>query len=548
MNDSEPRSGPKPEAAAAAPFQGTVPANPAGPIPADPVRQTQELQRLNEQLREKASLLDKAQDAILVRDMEHRITYWNKSAERLYGWTAEEAAGQSAETLLKMDAKAFQRAFEEVSRTGEWTGELKKIARNGSTLIVEAHWTLVRDVLGRPASILDINTDISDRKKAEQQMLRAQRMESIGTLAGGVANDLNNVLAPIVMSLEILSLHCPDPEAEHLLRTVRLSAERGADLIRQLLSFSRGVEGKRVAVNVANVLHDLGRVIREIFPKNIEIHLSPGADAWTVVGDATQLHQVFLNLVVNARDAMPRGGRLSVATENVVLDEVYAGANAGAKAGPHLRVTVADTGTGMPPAILDRIFEPFFTTKQVGSGTGLGLSTTLAIVKSHGGFINVYSEVGKGTTFTVHLPASTASAAQAGGKTRRPALPRGNGELLLIVDDEESIRTVAQVTLTHFGYRVLLASQGAEALAVYAAHQNQIAIVLTDMSMPVMDGPAMVLALRALNPHIRIIGSSGLTTHDAPGSAAGVVVDRFLAKPYTAESMLQAIAAVLKSG
>jgi PAS domain S-box-containing protein len=540
MNDSDPSSGLQPEVAAAVPFQGTV--------AADPVQQAQELQRLNEQLREKASLLDKAQDAILVRDMEHRITYWNKSAERLYGWTAEEAAGQSAETLLKMDVRAFQQAFEEVCRTGEWTGELKKVAKNGSTLIVEAHWTLVRDALGRPASILDINTDISDRKKAEQQMLRAQRMESIGTLAGGVAHDLNNVLAPIVMSLELLSLHCPNAEAEHLLRTVRLSAERGADLIRQLLSFSRGVEGKRVAVNVATVLHDLGRVIREIFPKNIEIQLPSGTDAWPVVGDATQLHQVFLNLVVNARDAMPRGGRLSVTLENVVLDEVYAGATAGAKAGAYLRVTVADTGTGIPPVMLDRIFEPFFTTKQVGSGSGLGLSTTLAIVKSHGGFINVYSEVGKGTTFTVHLPASTAAAAQAGGKTRRPALPRGNGELILVVDDEESIRTVAEVTLTHFGYRVLLASQGAEALAVYAAHQNQIAVVLTDMSMPVMDGPAMVLALRALNPRIRIIGSSGLSTNDAPGTAAGVVVDRFLAKPYTAESMLLAIAAVLKSG
>ncbi len=545
MNDSNPGPGPKAEAAGAS--DPSWQANQATQLSVNAVLHAQELQRLNEQLREKASLLDKAQDAILLRDMEHRITYWNKSAERLYGWASEEAVGRSAETLLKVDAQAFQRAFEEVSHTGEWVGELKKAAKDGSTLMVEAHWTLVRDGMGHPVSILDINTDITDRKKAEQQLLRAQRMESIGTLAGGVAHDLNNVLAPILMSLELLKMHCQDPGAEDLLQTLRLSAQRGADLVKQLLSFSRGIEGERIVVNVAHILRDLGRVIREIFPKNIEIRLPPGGEAWTVVGDSTQLHQVFLNLFVNARDAMPGGGRLGVKMENVVLDAMYAGSNAEAKPGAYLRVTVTDTGLGMPPGVLDRIFEPFFTTKQLGTGTGLGLSTTSAIVKSHGGFINVYSEVGKGTTFAVHLPASTPSAVRESGKTGRPAPPKGNGELILIVDDEESIRTVAQLTLERFGYRVLLASQGAEALAIYAVHQNQIAVVLTDMSMPVMDGPTMIVALKALDPRIRIIGSSGLTNNDAPGTAGGMVVDHFLPKPYTAETMLVAIAAVLKS-
>lgn len=545
MNDSNPSPGPKAEAAGDS--DPSLQANQAAQLSVDAVLHAQELQRLNEQLREKASLLNKAQDAILVRDMEHRITYWNKSAERLYGWTAEEAMGRSAETLLKTDPKAFEQAFQEVSRTGEWTGELNKIAKDGSTLIVEAHWTLVRDGMGQPVSVLDINTDISARKKAELQMFRAQRMESIGTLAGGVAHDLNNVLAPILMSLELLRMHCPDPESEDLLHTLLLSAQRGADLVKQLLSFSRGIEGERVVVNVAHILRDLNRVIREVFPKNIEIRPLLDGEGWTVVGDATQLHQVFLNLFVNARDAMPGGGRLSVTMENVVLDEMYAGTNAEAKPGAYLRVTVADTGIGMPPKILDRIFEPFFTTKQLGTGTGLGLSTTSAIVKSHGGFINVYSEPGKGTTFHVHLPASTASVAKESGKIGRPALPKGNDELILIVDDEASIRTVAQLTLERFGYRVLLASQGAEALAIYAVHQNQIAVVLTDMAMPVMDGPSMILALKALDPRIRIIGSSGLTTHDTPGTTASMVVDHFLPKPYTAETMLIAIAAVLKS-
>ena len=545
MNNSQP--GPGPKAGKAVGSHGRATAHPEA-LEADSVRRALELQRLNDQLREKASLLDKAQDAILVRDMEHRITYWNKSAERLYGWTTEEAAGRSAETLLQTDAKAFQQAFEELSREGEWTGELKKVAKDGSTLTVEAHWTLVRDGQGRPVSILDINTDISARKKAEQQLLRAQRMESIGTLAGGVAHDLNNVLAPIVMSLELLRLHCQNPEAEDLLTTLQLSAERGADLIKQLLSFSRGMEGDRIAVNVVHVLRDLDKVIREIFPKSIEIRLSTGNDVWTVLGDGTQLHQVFLNLFVNARDAMPGGGQLSVALENVVLDEMYAGTNAEAKPGAYLRVTVADTGMGMAPRTMYRIFEPFFTTKKVGTGTGLGLSTTLAIVKSHGGFINVYSEPGKGTTFTVHLPATKASAAAEIGKPGRPALPRGKGELILLVEDEASIRTVAKMTLESFGYRVLLASQGVEALAVYMAHSDQIDVVLTDMAMPVMDGPAMIIALKAINPRIKIIGSSGLTAQNAPGVTAGVDVDRFLPKPYTAETMLMALSAVLKSG
>ncbi|HTH50232.1 MAG TPA: ATP-binding protein [Candidatus Limnocylindria bacterium] len=522
------------------------PANPAEQMKTDLVQRALELKRLNDQLQEKASLLDKARDAILVRDMDHRITYWNKSAERLYGWTAEEAAGRSAETLLQTDAEAFQRAFEQVFRTGEWTGELRKVAKNGSTLTVESHWTLVRDAEGRPVSILDINTDISARKKAEQQMLRAQRMESIGTLSGGVAHDLNNVLTPIVMSLDLLRIHCQNPEAEHLLATLQLSAERGAGLIRQLLSFSRGMEGDRIVVNVAHILGDLGKVIREVFPKNIEIELPQGDEAWTVLGDPTQLHQVFLNLLVNARDAMPGGGRLSVALENVVLDELYAGTNADAKPGPYLRVTVADTGLGMAPKILYRIFEPFFTTKKPGTGTGLGLSTTLTIVKSHGGFINVYSEPGKGTTITVHLPASAAAAAPASRQPSRPALPRGNGELILLVDDEAGIRTVAKLILERFGYRVLPAGQGAEALAIYAAHPDQVAVVLTDMAMPVMDGPAMITALKALNPRLKIIGSSGLTTQDAAGATGGVFVDRFLPKPYTAEAMLSALAAVLK--
>lgn len=496
------------------------------------LRDITERKRAEDLLREQASLLDKAQDAILV-------------AERLYGWPAEEALGESVETLLKIDPAGFQQAFEAVVAKGEWTGELKGVRKDGRGVIVEAHWALVRDSQGQAKSILDINTDISERRKTERQMLRAQRMESIGTLAGGVAHDLNNVLAPILMSVELLKLSPKYAEDEEILDGIKASASRGADLVKQVLSFARGVEGERVIVNVSHVLRELHKIIRDTFPKNIELSLKRGDKAWTVIGDATQLHQVFLNLCVNARDAMPNGGKLTMTVQNAVLDEVYCGMNPEAKPGTYLRVAIADTGTGTPREILDRIFEPFFTTKEVGKGTGLGLSTTLGIVRSHGGFINVYSEMGKGTSFKVYLPANTTATEAEGVAMEHTQLPRGNGELILVVDDEQNIRAVVQRTLELFGYRVLLACHGAEALAIYAEHRKQIAVVLTDMAMPIMDGPSMIVALKVMNPEIRIIGSSGLASNEMVARAVGAGVDHFIPKPYTAEAMLKTLATIL---
>ncbi len=357
------------------------------------------------QIAEQGALLDEARDAILVRDLSHNITYWNKSAERLYGWTSNEILGKSARDLLYRDAAPFDKAVVAVSENGEWVGELSPTTKDGRQLLIEARWTLVREEGGRPPSVLDISTDITDRRKLEQQFLRAQRMESIGTLAGGIAHDLNNMLAPIMLSIYMLKKDEKDERRLAILAIIDSSAKRGSDMIRQVLTFARGVEGRRLPVQIMGLLQEIESIINETFLKNIQAVIVCRPDVWTVAGDSTQLHQVLLNLCVNARDAMPDGGILTLSAENITLDEHFAALHVEARPGPYVVIGVEDTGTGIPPEIIEKIFEPFFTTKEIGKGTGLGLSTSLAVIKSHGGFLRVYSEMGKGTHFKLYIPA-----------------------------------------------------------------------------------------------------------------------------------------------
>ena len=390
--------------------------------------------------------------------------------------------------------------------------------------------------------------DITERKKLEQQFLRAQRMESIGTLAGGIAHDLNNILLPIMMSIELLKGISENPQAAEILATIEVSAKRGADIVRQVLSFARGMEGERMEVQPKHLLQDIETIIRDTFPKNIHREFSLPNNLWKILGDPTQLHQILLNLCVNARDAMSDGGKLTIEVENIVLDQQYAAMHIQAKAGKYVCINVTDSGSGIPPAILDKIFEPFFTTKEVGKGTGLGLSTVMAIVNSHGGFINAYSEPGKGTTFKVYLPATDVSSDEGRDTASLPAPPRGNGETILMVDDEASILTITGRTLEAFGYRILTAADGTEALALYAQHRHKIAVVLTDMAMPIMDGAATIRALRKMNPTVKIIAASGLHSNGGTTRLSGDGVKYFLTKPYTAGTLLNAVRAILDEG
>jgi PAS domain S-box-containing protein len=509
------------------------------------LRDITERTRSRQQIREQAALLDEARDAICVNDLDQHILFWNKSAERLYGWTAAEALGRNANDLLCQGSVALT-ALKTLIQYGEWHGELEQTTREGKQLVVESRWSLIREANSAAKSILVINTDVSEKKEMEAQFFRAQRMESIGTLAGGIAHDLNNTLGPIIMSLDLLKMKFQDQDSQELLAIVSSSAHRGADMVRQVLSFARGVEGRRMEIQIKHLLGEIEKVANDTFPKNIQVRTIIPYDLWTVLGDPTQLHQVLLNLCVNARDAMPHGGAITLAAENLTLDAHYAGLswNREANPGPYVFVRVTDTGTGMPPEIMEKIFDPFFTTKELGKGTGLGLSTSLAIVKSHGGFIRVESELGKGAKFSVYLPAEVGTS-PAGAAEAASEMPRGHGELILVVDDEAAVRQITEQTLQSFGYRVVLALDGAEAVAVYARQGAEIAAVVTDMMMPIMDGPATIQVLRRMNPAVRIIGVSGLSDPGHTARATGLGVAYFLPKPFTAETLLKALKAVL---
>ncbi|MEA2922825.1 MAG: hypothetical protein QOF07_2792, partial [Bradyrhizobium sp.] len=304
------------------------------------------------QIREQAKLLDLAHDAIMVRDMEDRVEFWNLGAERLYGWTAAEMRGKEASVLLcKNDAAGAAATRQAVIENGKWTGECKHNCKDGDQVVVRSRWTLVRDDLGAPKSILIINTDITEQKRIEEQFLRAQRLESIGTLASGVAHDLNNILAPILMGAAVLR-RTEMPERDlAVLSTIEICAQRGADIVKQVLTFARGDEGAHLLLQPAYLIREIAKIAQETFPKSITVRTEFSESLWTIEGDPTQLHQVLLNLSVNARDAMPAGGTLTLSAENFPVDAHYASMTPGAKAGPHVLLEVKDTGMGIPREI-----------------------------------------------------------------------------------------------------------------------------------------------------------------------------------------------------
>jgi PAS domain S-box-containing protein len=422
-----------------------------------------------------------------------------------------------------------------------WSAEYRFLRQNGSYALVHDNGYIVRDPAGKGVRMLGGIRDLTEQKELEARHLRAQRMESIGTLAGGIAHDLNNVLTPIMMSIELLKDDSSnDLSRKSILDTIDVSCRRGADLVRQVLTFARGLNGQRVAIRLRHLVDELRAIINETFPRNIKIVSEVPYDLWPIVGDPTQLHQVFINLAVNARDAMPQGGTLSLTLANIVLDAQAIGPPLETPAGRYILVNVSDTGIGIPPGIRERIFEPFFTTKEVGKGTGFGLATVHTVVKGHGGFLHVDSEVGRGTTFRVYLPADPALRTA----TSAPFLddlPHGHDELVLVVDDEFSIRDITQRTLEAFGYRVITAREGTEAVALYTKQAQEIDVVLTDMMMPVMDGAATVEALKSINPSVKIIVVSGLEV-SKPLKAR---VSDFLPKPYTARTLIKLVRDVL---
>jgi PAS domain S-box-containing protein len=437
----------------------------------------------------------------------------------------------------------------EVLRTGVPAFNVERVIErpDGSRAPALFNFAAVKNGAGEITGAITSFMDLTERKRLEQQFLRSQRMESIGRLAGGIAHDLNNALGPIITALDLLKMKFSDPDSQELIEIIDASAQRGADMVRQVLYFARGVEGRRVEVRVQDLVRDIEKIVNETFLRHIQIQTHVPQDLWPVVGDSTQLHQVLINLCINGRDAMQNGGVLIVSAEKHHIDAQGAsfGLDSQAKPGPYVLLEVKDSGAGMSPQMMENIFDPFFTTKESGKGTGLGLSTSLAIVKSHGGFIRVASELGKGTTFQVFIPAQTNPSSPAPHSVA-PEKPRGHGELILVVDDEASIRQITQSTLEAFGYRVVLASDGAEAVAIFKMRRAEIDLVLTDMTMPVMEGPEAIRILRSVNPKLRIIGASGLTSLSYAATLTSLGVKHILSKPYTAETLLKIIKLALE--
>jgi len=504
-------------------------------------RLEQERKQAEQKIREQAALLDITTDAILVRDLDHQIQFWNKGAEYLYGWKTNEAIGKNANELLyrQETLSQLQDIQTSLSEHGSWQGELSQVHKDGKEIIVASRWALMQDDQGEPKSIVTVNTDITEKKQLEAQFLQAQRMESLGTLASGIAHDLNNALTPMMMTVQLLETQLFDKQGRQWLSILENNVRRAADLVKQVLWFSRGHEVNFTTLQVRHLILEVEQIVRQTFPKAIDLCVDiPTPNLWTISGDATQLHQALMNLCINARDAMPEGGVLRIFAKNMWIDTHQVRKNLDAKVGPYVAITVSDNGTGISKEIIDRIFEPFFTTKELGQGTGLGLSTVMGIVKSHGGFVNVVSEMRKGTEFQVCLPVKQTVETDEILAGHNELLV-GHGELVLVVDDDHSIAEITKNLLERNGYKVVVARDGIEAVALYTQHQHEISVVLLDMMMPSMDGSTTIRILKRMNPKVKIIGVSGLVSNHEIIKIVGDSITTFLSKPFTSDELLK---------
>ncbi|MBW7896655.1 MAG: PAS domain-containing protein [Opitutaceae bacterium] len=495
----------------------------------------QRFRQLAENINEVFWMTDPAKAAMLYVSPAYE-TIWGRTCASLHASPDEWLAAVHPDDRARVQAAAATR------QTTDGYDETYRIVRpDGAIRWIHDRAFPVRDAQGTVFRVVGTAEDITERRALEERFLLAQRMESIGTLAAGIAHDFNNLLTPILMGAAVLKDQVPAEPARRLVETIERSARRGAALVRQVLSFSRPVKGARVPVPVRALVGEIEAIVRNTFPKNIcfRSELPPGLPS--VLGDTTQLSQVLLNLCVNARDAMPLGGNLTIQAKPTMIDEQSAAMLRPMATGSYVQLTVTDTGTGMTPEVKNRIFDPFFTTKEPGNGTGLGLASALSIVHSHRGQIQVESEPGRGSSFKVYLPAlpDVVEAAEAASELLVP----GRGELVLVVDDDTTILDISRHTLESFGYRALVAEDGAQAIRLYAVQRDEIAVVLTDMMMPVMDGAALIKELRRINPAVRIVATSGIQSNEAAATEAGV--KHFLTKPFTAAALLSLLRRVL---
>jgi PAS domain S-box-containing protein len=509
------------------------------------LRDVTEAVKYREQIEQQSQMLDQVSDAVRIIDLDGTITYWNQGATRLFGWTAAEAVGLNANDLIcQFDAEKLAEVLAATNEHHFWSGEVTMNTRSGKRVIVDHRRTAIRRHSGAIKGYLCVDIDLTIRKKQEQYSHRSQRLESIGTLASGIAHDLNNVLTPILMGANLLSSDRAPTNPQPLLNTMVASAQRGAALIQKLLSFAGGVRGDQAPVRISQIIRETRGLLEHTLLKSVEIQTKVAENGSVVLGDSTELVQILMNLSINACDAMPDGGVLTIEAESIVLNGNASQIHPHAEPGAYLLLSVSDTGMGMSHEVLDRIFTPFYTTKEIGKGTGLGLATVQGIVKSYGGFITVYSEVGRGSKFSIYLPAAPDLEAFA-SSAPTTTIESGRGYCILLVDDEEAILSMSGSVLEAAGYRVLMASDGMSAISKYREYHHQVSAVLLDMMMPGLSGLQTMDALFEINPQIKIISCSGLRTVKRETEVMERGAAAFLSKPYTDSQLLETLTQTL---
>jgi PAS domain S-box-containing protein len=512
------------------------------------LRDITERRQTEDHIREQAALLQATRDAIIVWELERGVQFMNSAAEELTGQKLAEVRGAGLPQVLRPRSElALRAALQAVTEQGAWTGALTLRTAEGKEKDLDSRWSVLLDANGKPRSVLITCNDITEKKRLEAQYLRAQRLESVGTLASGVAHDLNNILSPIFMGANLLKENLEEAEIREIIGMILDSAHRGSETVKQLLTFARGTGSQQGPVQPRHLVKEIVRLLQQTFPKNIQIYTDYAQDPATVLADPSQIHQVMMNLCVNARDAMPEGEVLFITIENKTLDPSSVNIHPKARPIAYVVFKVSDSGTGIAPEILDRIFDPFFTTKLMGQGTGLGLATVLGIVDNHGGFVLVESQPGAGTTFQVYIPAC--APAESAGGTREPSnVPPGHGELVLIVDDEPAILRLAENVLRRGGFLALTSSNASEAMQLYERNHDRIRAVLTDVMMPFADGRQLITLLFKEDPQLPIIAMSGLGTEEFQRETALLGARAFLCKPFSAEQLLSVLSKAIESG
>jgi len=488
-----------------------------------------------------ALIVDSSQDAIIGKNLDGIVTHWNKGAQEIYGYSAQEMIGRHISTLAPEDKADEITEILRRIRNGERVGyfESVRVTKDKRKLNMSISVSPIYDSDGKVVGASTIARNITAQKKTEEQLRQSQKMEAIGRLAGGVAHDFNNLLGIVTACSELLRRKLPDAEGIEYLENIREAAKRGAALTRQLLAFSRRQPVQRQLLDLNERLKEVRKLLVPLMGDDVDIvQLSKPGNA-IIEADPGQIDQVVLNLAVNARDAMPRGGKLILETGVFDFDKAFAHEHPGMSAGPYVMLAISDNGIGMEEATRSRIFEPFFTTKETGKGTGLGLATVYGIVKQNGGHIWVYSELGHGTTFKIYLPSAEKKLIPGLEKAEDVLPPRREGVTVLVVEDDSVMRRLTRKMLEEHGYQVVEAEDGNAALAAIASAEGKVDLTLTDVVMKGMTGPDLVLKLIEFYPQMKVVYMSSYTGELVTNQRWNGM--RLLEKPFTRASLLQTL-------